>query len=146
MLAVQGSVAVFQPDAARAEVFWDDMSDGFVRSIQQSHEEVSLDTIRALVSGGIWRLWMASDGKSPIGACVTEEIEVEQGTWCGIPFLWSDSIKAINTMFRVIEDWAKSEGYIGVKWISSNERAEIFASRHGYRPRYTEFIKRFGEE
>ena len=126
--------------------FWSDMKAGLVRAIEESHGEVSPETVIALIRQSHWCCWLASDGNKLIGFVVGEEVKTEKGIWLSCPFAWVDKdLKATNRLLDTVEQYAKDNSYIGVKWISSKPAFGTFAQRRGYEIRFVEYVKVTGQ-
>jgi len=135
------SVAVI-PTPAVPE-FWDSVATGFSAALHNSPGDTEFsDVIEALLEGSLGLVILA-DGEGPQAAACVEEISGARGNWLNLPFLWANGLAPLSRLFNFVEEYAYQHGYIGVKWVTTNDRAPVLAKRRGYQQRLVEYVKEF---
>lgn len=69
-------------------------------------------------------------------ALLTEEDE-----WLAMPFLWSAGLPSLNAIFLHAEEVAGVCRLRGTKFATVNDKAGLWAKRHGYKVRQIEYAK-----
>ena len=86
------SVAIALVSGEHFAPFWEDIKVGLGEAIEESHGEVSPETVYGMVSTGRWVCWIAStEEDKSAGFAVGEAIATEKGLYLNIPFAWVDS-------------------------------------------------------
>jgi hypothetical protein len=97
------------------------------------------------LGSGEWMLLMVYEGdKEYAGFFIVEAINTFTRVWLSIPFGYSQgSSETLRKGFKWVEDYAKTNGFTGVKIYSSRKGYERWANRLGYKKRLVEFVKEF---
>lgn len=134
--------AVLIPTEAVTE-FWLDVADGFAAAVENSPGDTGIESILRSLFDGETKLVILANDESAVGAMIIEELPSERGVWLNIPFLFADGLPSLTRLFSFVESYAEKESYLGVKWVTTNDRAPVLAKRRGYQQRLVEYVKEF---
>lgn len=134
--------AVLIPVEAVTE-FWLDVADGFSAAVENSPGDTGIETILRSLFDGSSRLVILAGEDGPVGALIVEDLPCERGVWLNIPYMFADGLSSLTRLFAFVESYAEKDKYLGVKWVTTNERAPILAKRRGYQQRLVEYVKEF---
>jgi hypothetical protein len=141
-----GDHVVVRLTGPEVEVFWDDIKPSLATTLENSHGEIPESWVLKEVVAGNQQVWAAVNGEKIKAFTITQNLVTAKGVWLDMPFSHSDGDHRVsNAVFNVVKDQAKKDGYIGVKFITSQPRVFKWAKKHGMTERYREFILPFEE-
>lgn len=146
-VSVKDDLAIFRIRGPRIFAIWDDIEPHLHEVLEKSNDEVPPEWIREELVRGVFDLWVCLDNSEEVSVrafTITSDIVTANGTWRDMPFSYSDGeMRISNSLFRHVVEKSKEEGYIGVKFITSQPKVMKWAVKHGMKERYREFILPF---
>jgi hypothetical protein len=133
--------AIIPPEAVTE--FWPDIRFGVAAAVENSPGDTSEETILRSLFDGTAKLVILASEASAVGGLIVEDLPSERGKWLNIAFMFSDGLTSLSRLFSFVESYAQKNDYLGVKWVTTNDRAPVLAKRRGYQRRLVEYVKEF---
>jgi hypothetical protein len=133
--------AIIPPEAVVE--FWPDVRFGVAAAVENSPGDSGEESILRSLFDGTAKLVILANDESAVGGLVIEDLASERGKWLNIAFMFSDGLASLTRLFSFVESYAQNNGYLGVKWVTTNDRAPVLAKRRGYEKRLVEYVKEF---
>jgi hypothetical protein len=127
---------------------WRSIVDGMIEVLDHADNEHGPQYVYQQLASGNYLLWLGLVEGEYGGFAISEIVQTETRIWVNIPYAYTVPEKAKLVDFRemffpLIEDYAKSLNFSGVRFLTARSGFLKIAPKLGYKPRFVEYVKEF---
>ena len=112
-------------------------------AIKASCGETNPSIVRDQVYSGEWSFFLVLRDSQYVGFAITEVQKTLKGDFVNIVFAHCHDKEGTVFGRHQIEEWAREQGYRGVKALSVRPGMARILCSDGYKPRFVEYVKEF---